>query len=242
MSMDDNNDTPIAIITGGSGYVGQAIVKTFIEDGWLPIIASRIPYTVKGAEVIVCDITNGKSVSQLVKKVVEKHDSISACIHAAAPETTRKPLIEISSKIFDNEFDVSVRGAYLLARETTPYMKENSAFIGITTHSLETPNSIERNIGAYLPAKQALRALLRTLSYELEEKKIRVYAVAPKFMPGGLNSSLPERVRTLLSRQDDGSTTSADDVASVVSKICKGTSAFPPGTSVAIPSKVVTSL
>jgi NAD(P)-dependent dehydrogenase (short-subunit alcohol dehydrogenase family) len=120
-------------------------------------------------------------------------------------------------------------------------MKEGAAFVGITTHSLEL-GTIERNIGAYLAAKHALRALLRTLSHELEVRKIRVNAVAPKFMPGGLNAGLPDGVKTLLSRQSDGSTLYADAVAEVVADICISPSTFPPSTSIAIPSKTIAPL
>jgi len=235
-------EKPVAIITGGSGYVGQAIAKALIAKGWLPILASRKPTSLKGAEGISCDLTDEKSIHELVKKVVKAHGTIGACIHAAAPATIRKALTETTLEEIDNEFAVTVRSAYALTRTAVPHMSAGAAFIGITTHSLETTEKIERNIGAYLPAKQALRALLRTLSHELEAKKIRVYAVAPKFMPGGLNAKLPAPVQKLLSRQDNGSSLSADDVAKVVATICTDASAFPSGTSIAIPSRVVSPL
>ncbi len=232
---------PIALLTGGSGYVGTAIAQELIRRNFLPILLSRNPIAFDGAETRSCNISNERALESIIEGIVGTHGHIDACIHAAVAATTRTALLDTPSEAFENEFSVSVRGAFLLAKYAVPHMPKDSTFIGITTVSIEKEKPDSR-IGAYLPAKQALRTLLRVLATELVSKRIRVYAVAPPVLPGGLNNSLPEPVRNLLSRQSDGSTASADDVAHIVADLCIDATAFPSGVSITSPSRAIASL
>lgn len=231
---------PVAVITGGTGYVGSAIASALIERDWLPVLLSLESRTLEGAETIVCDITDEKDVEKMTDVVVKKYGTVAACIHTAATPIARVSLLEDTIESFEKTVAVSVRGAFLLARAMTPYMESCAAFIGITTQAIEPTATVAPKIGAYIPSKMALRGFLRVLAHEAEG--LRIYAVAPGFLPGGLNRDLPTPVRTLLARQPDGTTSSANDVAEIVADICANASLFPSGTSILSPSRAVTPL
>jgi NAD(P)-dependent dehydrogenase (short-subunit alcohol dehydrogenase family) len=239
-----SKDTRVALITGGSGYVGSAITAALLLSGWRVVNISRNGTPVDGADTVVCDITNEAQVNQMLHDLVRTYGAFDACIHTAAAPIARTAVLESSLVQFHAQFEVSVTGAFLFFRAAQAYMNKGAAFIAVTTRSIERDEKTERRIGAYLASKEALRALLRSLSVELNHEDIRVYAVAPGFMPGGLNNDLPPGVQAILGRQKDGTPGSAHQVGEVVAQLCTNTdsTAFPPGVSVALPSLRVTPL
>ena len=130
--------------------------------------------------------------------------------------------------------DTSVRAAFLLAKEVAGHMQKNAAFIGITTHAIE-PGVLQPH-GAYIPAKYALRGFLRALSAETKESGIRVYAIAPGFLPGGLNKDIPQSIQDFLAQKSGTDQTSVRDIATLARELCVGDTRFPSGSSIAFPS------
>ena len=231
----------VALVTGGSGYVGDSILQALSSSNWHVINISRTFSSCPGIENVVCNCADENEVRDAVQQIVRTHPTISAFIHAAAAPIVRASILDTTAEQFDSQFEVSVRGLYLIMRELRQHMEEGAACIGITTRSIEPNEKTERRIGAYLASKQAERALLRSLAAELEPH-IRVYAVAPGFMPGGLNSDLPEGVRAILGRQRDGTPGSAKQVGEVVAELCIHREVFPAGVSISLPSLTVTPL
>lgn len=207
----------LAIITGGSGYLGSAIAERFKQKGYAPV-----SFSTKGG----VDVTDELALKKAIDAAVDKYGPIYACVHAAAAPLERKSLLSIASDSFDKAMAVAAGGAYLLARAAAPHMDPSATFIGITTEAIE-PSELVSPSGAYIPAKYALRGVLRALNAELP----RVYAVAPGFLPGGLNGDLPEAVRAVLAQKYKSPT--PEDIAALVVDLCEG-SAIPSGSSVLI--------
>jgi NAD(P)-dependent dehydrogenase (short-subunit alcohol dehydrogenase family) len=120
-------------------------------------------------------------------------------------------------------------------------MSEGAAFIGITSTLAEAEDALP-NMLPYIAAKKELRTALRTLSTELSPRGIRVYAVAPGFMEGGLNAKLPRPVLELLAQKTGAGVAEAGDVAALVEKLCAGEMGYPSGISVSVPLLVQSAL
>lgn len=210
-----------AVITGGSGYVGSAVTEMLIKNDYLVINLGRTSTngnTNTDITTIQCDLSRNEETKTVVEKILAEYGAPDVVIHMACPPTTRKALEDTTEEEKRIEFSVAVSAAHILADTFLPHMKPGSAFIGITTASLDK-DTPEKNIGAYLPAKAALRQLLNNLRSQWEEHGVRIIEIAPMFMPGGLNKHLPEGVRNLLARQKDGTTASAQNVAHEVKKL-----------------------
>lgn len=228
---------PIAIVTGGSGYLGRAIVANLTQRGWRVITLSRTATS----EGIVCDITDPRAVRAAVDTIIKtEKGTLRACIHAAAAPLQRKEIMSISPESFATTVNTALTGAFLFATETVPHLAPGSVFIGITTQAIE-PDAPYAPLGAYVIAKQALRSLLRLLSIELAPKHIRVYAVAPGFLPGGLNRDMPQAVLDLLASKQ-GADVSSEHVAKLIADICSEPEQYPGGFSIATPSRTATPL
>ncbi len=200
----------LAVITGGSGYVGSAVADMIRRKDFDVINMGRD----------MCDLADPHATKEVVEKILAEYGAPDVVIHMACPPTTRKALEDVTEEEKRIEFAVAVDAAQILGSVFLPHMKPGSAFIGITTASLDK-DTPEKNIGAYLPAKAALRQLLNDLRSQWEPKGIHVHEVAPTFLPGGLNKNLPEGVRNLLARQKDGTTASTQDIADEVEKLLK---------------------
>lgn len=217
-------ESPCVVITGGGGYVGSAIARELKKRGWKVYSLSRNP----GQTGIKCDVRDKESVKNAISRVVSVETTIEACIHAAAAPLERIDMRDVPPEAFDDAFAVNVRGALNLSEAALPHMEKGSSFIGITTAAIESASP--GKLGAYPAAKSALRSFLRGLSHDPCYRGIRVYAVAPGFLPGGLNNDIPKAARDLLASKDPYA--SVEHIASVVADLCTEAKAYKSGTSI----------
>ena len=234
--MSENNNKPLAVISGGSGYLGTAIRAALERKGWVVVTLGKT----KSEDLIsfLCDITNEAETLSTINHIVSVYGNINACIHAAtAPVSSKVGIDSMTVESFDSQINVAAKGAFLFAKAALPNMGKDSAFIGITTALIEPGTSLQP-MGAYITAKYALRGFLRSLSEEVRLKNIRVYAVAPGFLPGGLNKGIPEAVLKFLGKKSGAGDAKIEDVVSVIEKICTEPSAYPQGSSITIPGKI----
>ena len=148
--MDTQNK--VAVITGGSGYLGQSITKLLLEHGWKVAILSRSKKDIEGAQVYECDITNEAAVKEAIQKITTELGMIAACIHAASPMLARKPIADLTIQEAQEQMDVAFLGAFLLAKYAMPQMSEDGVFIGITSGAIE-PGASPAVMGTYVAAK-----------------------------------------------------------------------------------------
>ena len=230
----------IIVISGGSGFVGSAISLELITKGWKVVSLALSKKEIPGIDVYECDICDASSVRQAIAEITAK-GKLYACIHAAASPAVRKPLLSLSTGEFRADIDIALIGAFNLAKETLQHMQTNGAFIGITTASLEDKVPT-KSVGSYIPAKAGLRGFLRTLAQEIQSDNLRVNAIAPGFIPNGLNRDLPEAIRSFIAKKVDPENSTLRQIVETVSAICDNDPAFPTGTSILLPGKIVTSL
>lgn len=231
MDMENASTQPVAIVSGGSGYLGSAIVKCLEARGWQVAALGR---THRGNASHACDITNERDVATAIAGILKTYGRIDACIHAAAAPTlpTPKKLLDLEVAEYTDHLAVAAHGAFLLAKYAAPHLPQDGTFIGITSALIEA-GATPPPLGPYLPSKYALRGFLRALASEA--RAIRVYAVAPGYMRGGLNKDLPDAALALFARKTGAGETSAEEVAEKVAAMCLGEDTPQSGVSITIP-------
>jgi NAD(P)-dependent dehydrogenase (short-subunit alcohol dehydrogenase family) len=105
----------------------------------------------------------------------------------------RKKLIDTDSEDFEAQFGAGVRGGFAFFQTLGRIMRshQSGGLVGITSEAVD--QDYPGAMGAYVPAKYAMRGMLRTLKAELEPFGVRVHEVAPPFLPVGMNRDLPSR-------------------------------------------------
>lgn len=235
--MSKNRKDRIAVLSGSMGHVGSAIAERLRDAGWR-VVGLTHDKTHASEDVHVCDVADAAAVESAIERIAGEHGSIEACIHAAVAPIENKPLTHTAVESFDVSLMTAVRGAFLLAKAVVPHMQKHAAFIGITSKLIERETEL-MPMGAYIPAKYALHGFLRALAADTKGLGIRVYAVSPGFIAGGLNRNVPKPILELLAKKSGVGETSAAEVARVVQEICSNPDAYPPSSSISIPGKAV---
>jgi NAD(P)-dependent dehydrogenase (short-subunit alcohol dehydrogenase family) len=86
------------------------------------------------------------------------------------------PFAETSESIYDESFDINIKGAYFTIQKALPLLNDGASIILNTSVAGQTGTV---GTSAYSATKSALRSLARTTAAELVRRGIRVNTVAP---------------------------------------------------------------
>ena len=80
-------DNKVIIVTGGSGLIGQSIVKQVCEEGGIAINADISHSTALSEGLVYCDVTDINSVQDCISTVLNKYGKIDGLVNNAYPRT-----------------------------------------------------------------------------------------------------------------------------------------------------------
>jgi 3-oxoacyl-[acyl-carrier protein] reductase len=173
----------VALVTGGSAGIGQAIAKDLIEAGAKVAItgrdASRLQRAAKtmGVHVIQADVSKEADVERAYADVLKTFGDLDILINNAGSGVF-KALVDFDLKSFENVFATNVTGAMLMAREAAKiFVKRNRGDIiniASTAAYRGAPNGT-----AYYASKFALRGMTECWRGELRKHNIRVMLINP---------------------------------------------------------------
>jgi len=173
----------VAVITGGNSGIGLATAKRLLEEGAKVAISGRNQKTLEeatrtlGKDVLVvkADTAQLSETERLLKAANDRFGKIDVLfINAGVAKFA--PLTDTPEALFDEQFDINIRGAYFTIQKAVPYLNDGASIILNTSVAGSTgfPNT-----SAYSATKAALRSLARTAAAEFAGRSIRVNAVAP---------------------------------------------------------------
>jgi NAD(P)-dependent dehydrogenase (short-subunit alcohol dehydrogenase family) len=173
----------IAVITGGNSGIGLATAKAFIHEGAKVIIMGRNSATLQQAVQtlgeyslgVQGDVSNLNDLDRLYEKVNEVYGYIDILFVNAGVNRLGK-IEEITENFFDEIINTNLKGAFFTIQKALPLMKDGSSIV-LNTSAVAALGIPE--ISVYSASKAGLRSLVRTVSVELLERKIRVNAIAP---------------------------------------------------------------
>jgi NAD(P)-dependent dehydrogenase (short-subunit alcohol dehydrogenase family) len=173
----------VAVITGGNSGIGLATAKRLQEEGARVAIAGRSKKTLdeavktigNGVVALQADVAKLADVDRLYKEVSQRLGKIDV-LFVNAGVAKFAPLAETSEALYDEQFDINIKGAYFTIQKAIPFLNDNASIILNTSVA-----GIKGTAGAsaYSATKAALRSLARTAAAELAERGIRVNTVAP---------------------------------------------------------------
>lgn len=173
------------VVTGASGGIGRAIAKRFCDDGASvanldradPSDAARLCGPL--LTTIAVDLGDPAAIARAFASVDalfggEAPDVLVCC----AAMSIAAPLLSVTAADFDRQFDVNVRGTFLVAQEAASRMKTagRGQIVVITSVAAEQAWAGEP---VYCMTKAAQRALVQALAVELAPFGIRANAVGP---------------------------------------------------------------
>ena len=175
--------TPVALVTGASGGIGQACASELERAGFRVFGTARHPRLASKAvalRMLGLDVRVDASVANCVRRVISKAGRIDVLVNNAGVAIAGA-LEETTIDEFKNVVDTNVFGAVRMMRAVLPVMREQRAGrivnIGSVMAFLPMPYS-----AAYCASKHAIRGLSESVDHEVRGFGIRVIVIEPGFV------------------------------------------------------------
>ncbi|HEY3270414.1 MAG TPA: 3-oxoacyl-[acyl-carrier-protein] reductase [Geothrix sp.] len=219
-------DGKIALVTGASQGIGEAIAKRLAAQGATVVCAARTlrklqavadAITAEGgkADVVVADLSDGASVRAAVATTVERFGAIHILVNNAGI-TRDKLLIQMKEEDWDAVIDTNLKGAWTAIQAATkPMMKQRwGRIINIASVVGQMGNAGQAN---YVAAKAGLIGLTKSVARELASRNVTANAVTPGYIETAMTEGLPADVKAEFTKQIPlGRMGTGDDIAASV--------------------------
>lgn len=178
----------VAIITGGDSGIGRAVAIDFAKEGADVAVVylneeedaretrKRVEELGRRCITLTGDVGEEAVCKRVVDKVAEAFGKIDILVNNAAEQHPQKNLQDITQDQLQRTFQTNIFSMFFMTKEALRHMTEGCSIINTTsvTAYRGSPDLLD-----YSATKGAIIAFTRSLSLALEEKKIRVNAVAP---------------------------------------------------------------
>lgn len=190
----------IAVVTGGSRGIGQAVSELFAKEGATVIIVDLLPQGQKVADDINASggkaefhsvsVTEKSAIEKLFAGVNEKHGKLDILINNAGI-TRDRTLEKMSEDEWDAVINVNLKGVFLCAQAAAPYMKANKYGRIVSAASNV---GLRGNFGQsnYAATKAGVIAMSKTWTVELGKHGITANAIAPGFTMTDMVDKIPK--------------------------------------------------
>lgn len=193
----------VAVITGGSGGIGKALAKFWVQNGGRAVIADIAEQALRtaakeiggGVQTFVCDVTKEEACTALAQFAVDKFGRINLVAPFAGiisdglllstDKDTGKVKKKMSLDQFQKVIDINLTGVFLTVRECAEQMINHNCrgliCLVSSTGSLGTAGQIN-----YSSTKAAMSVMPKVLTAEFFRRgfadRIRCVAIAPGYV------------------------------------------------------------
>ena len=124
---------------------------------------------------VQADVSSLAEIDKLYAEVARKLGKIDV-LFVNAGIAKFAPIGDTTESMFDEEFNINVKGAYFTIQKALPYLNEGAS---IVLNTSVAGSKGTQGATAYGATKAAMRSMARTIGAELVGRGIRVNAVAP---------------------------------------------------------------
>jgi NAD(P)-dependent dehydrogenase (short-subunit alcohol dehydrogenase family) len=199
----------VALITGASRGIGEAIARGYVGAGANVVISSRKAENIEPvaasineaypgrALAVVAHAGQAASAQSMVEQAVARYGRVDVAVANAATNPHFGPLLTSEASQWDKIYEVNVKGAFWLAQAAARQMQaQNEAdeggadggkLIFISSVAGLEPGPM---MGIYSISKAAILMMAKVLAVELSADNIQVNAIAPGFVKTSFSRAL----------------------------------------------------
>ncbi len=181
-------DGRVAVVTGGSAGIGQAVVHHLAAAGATVLFCgfdeagvrdTQAAERVQGHSVTgrVADVRDADAMRALSEAAVEAHGGLDILVNSAGIQ--RYGTVEDTTvEGWDEVLDTNLKGMFLAAKYAVPAMRARGGGTIVNVSSVQA-YAAQSAVAAYSVSKAGINALTRSMALDHAVDRIRVNAVCP---------------------------------------------------------------
>jgi NAD(P)-dependent dehydrogenase (short-subunit alcohol dehydrogenase family) len=187
-----------AIVTGGTGGLGSAVVARLLDDGWRVVVPwivehelSRAPQR-EGLELRHADLFDADAVAAVVGEAAGVSEApLRGVVNLVGGFAAGGRVHETPIDEFERQFRLNLRPTYLVTAAAVPHLLEHGrgSIVCVGTRAAVQPFS---GAAGYISSKAAVIAFAQAVAAEYKNDGIRCNAILPSVIDTPANrASMP---------------------------------------------------
>jgi NAD(P)-dependent dehydrogenase (short-subunit alcohol dehydrogenase family) len=206
-----NLEGKIALVTGASRGIGEAIAKVLAAHGARLILTSRrieglrsveeaIVQAGGAAESIPCHAGEPAQITALFAEIDKRHGRLDILVNNAGTNPFFGDVLSVDEKAWDKTFDVNLKGSFFMSQHAARLMQKagGGAIVNVASVNGVRPAPFQ---GIYSITKAGIIAMTKAFAKELAPCHIRVNALLPGLTDTKFSAALtgnPEILKMVL--------------------------------------------
>ena len=230
----------VALVTGASRGIGEAIARRLASEGAAVLAAARTAEALDRvvgeiaaaggkASALPLDLADEASIAGGAKAALDRHGQVDILVNNAGV-TEDNLLLRLSKEAWDRVLATNLTGVFLLTQAVVRSMlkRRYGRIVNVTSVVGLMGNAGQAN---YAASKAGLVGFTKSLARELGSRNITCNAVAPGFIATAMTEKMTDEARAALSGQISlGRLGSPEDVAAAVAFLASEDAAYVTGT------------
>ena len=239
-------ERPVAFVTGAGSGIGRATARELGRRGYAVAVTDRNAESaeataaeIAGSLALELDVRSMSAVEGAVARTLEWAGRIDLLVNNAGINSPYT-VLETPPELWDDVFDVNVRGMFFCSRAVLPGMIERGQGVIVNVASAGSLVAMSER-AAYCASKGAVLALTRAMALDHVGQGIRVSCVCP----GSIDTPWVERLlatsddpegtlRDIVERQPMRRLGSAEEIAKAIAYLASEDAAYVTGSALVI--------
>lgn len=179
----------VAVVTGGTGGLGRALIPYLIRRDFKVAVTYLIPEEARRLEDELgldedrlmlrrCDCTDADAIESLMKEVAETFGGPNVVAALVGGWAGGRDLAETNNVRFDRMIDLNLRSTFLTLRAAIPHMRE-ADWGRLLAVGSRAANDNPAGQAAFNAAKAAVASLVLSLATELDDTNLTANVLVP---------------------------------------------------------------
>jgi len=209
----------VVVVAGGTGGLGMAVSRAFLEEGAKVIVTYRKAEELRALkdsagpqasrlEGRQVDVTDEAATAEFIGGILAQHGALDVLVNTVGGYVGGVKLWDVTLKVLDQMLALNLRSGFTLARAVMPAMLKagHGSIINVAAKAAFDHGS---GAAAYAASKAAAVALMDSLAADAKGTGVRVNSILPSIIDTAAN-------RLAMPDSDYASWPKPEDIAQVV--------------------------